>query len=268
MAGLYACGAAVLTSLLRKETRIGLKRILATLEKTSQSILMIVAAVATSGIVIGIVTLTGLAVRLSTLLVDISGGSSFALLVLTALASIVLGMGIPVLPAYIMLAILVAPALATLGVLPLAAHLFIFYFAVLSFITPPVCPSVYVAAGIGGAPIMRTGLQSVRLGIVAYIVPFIFMYAPALLLRGSLGEILLAVVTSIVGVVALASGLEGWLVQRTSWLQRVLLIAGGIILIMPGWLTDVIGISTLGAVALWHWLSLRATRPVETGSDQ
>jgi TRAP-type uncharacterized transport system fused permease subunit len=167
-------------------------------------------------------------------------------------------MGIPVLPAYIMLAILVAPALTSVGVLPLAAHLFIFYFAALSFITPPVCPAVYVAAAIGVSPIMATGFQAVRLGIVAYIVPFMFIYAPALLMKGSPARIALATMTSLIGVVILSFGVEGYILKRVGWLLRIPLLAGGIMMIMPGWLTDIFGIGIVVVLAFGQLAGLRS----------
>ena len=264
---LYACAALVLASMVRKGTRPNPRRMLQALEGTGQGMLLIGTACAISGIVIGCTVLTGVGIRLAQLLITTAGGSTFVLLLLAAVTSAILGMGISVIVAYILLAILVAPALTGMGMLPLASHLFVYYFAVLSFITPPICVSVYIAAGIANAPMMRTGLQAVRLGIVAYIVPFMFMYDSALLLKGSPAAVALAVVTSVVGVIALAAGVSGYALRRTNWLERILLLAAGVGLIMPGWITDVIGAGVLAAVMLWQWKGMRVAR-VETASKQ
>lgn len=255
MSGLYACLAVILVSQLSKETRVGPRKILQSLEGTSYGTLLIAVTCAAAGIIIGVVALTGLGVKLSLLLVDASKGSMLLLLVLTGMTSTVIGMGIPVLPAYVTLVVLIAPALASLGVWPLAAHLFIYYFAVMSFITPPVCPAVYVACGLADSAIMRTGFQAVKLGIVAYIVPFVFMYGPAMLLRGSVVDIMVSILTATIGVVSLCFGIAGYALMRANWLQRAMLLAGGIILIAPGWKSDMVGAAVVMGAILWQGIS-------------
>lgn len=190
--------------------------------------LEVAAACATSGIIIGMLMLTGLGLRFSGMLIDLAGGSLPVLLVLTMLASLVLGMGMPTLGAYIVLAVLVAPSLVQMGVDPLAAHLFIFYFGVISAITPPVCMAAFAAAAISGAHPMRTGVTAFRLGIAVFIVPFIMVYHPALVLNGSVFEIVRAAATALLGAGALAASLEGFILRPMGVVERCLAFAAGI----------------------------------------
>ena len=160
------------------------------------------------------ITLTGLGLMMSGLLIHMSGGNLFILLLLTMVASIILGMGVPPVAAYIVLAILVVPALIKLGVYPLAAHLFVFYFATIAGITPPMAPDAFVAAGIADAPMMRTAFTACRLALVIFIIPYMFVYNNALLLIGSVSEILLVCVTAFFGVMALAFAAQAAVVYR------------------------------------------------------
>ncbi|MCC7426047.1 MAG: TRAP transporter fused permease subunit [Alphaproteobacteria bacterium] len=210
--------------------------------------LEVAVACASSGIIIGMLMLTGLGLRLSGLLVDLAAGSLPLLLVLTMIASLILGMGVPTLGAYIVLAILVAPGLVQLGVEPLAAHLFIFYFGVISAITPPVCMAAFAAAAISGAHPMRTGLTAVRLGVPVFIVPFIMVYHPAMILEGSAWQIMQVSVTGLVGASALAAALEGYLLRELSPLMRALCAVGGLCLIFGDLATDIAGIVILGSL--------------------
>jgi TRAP transporter 4TM/12TM fusion protein len=209
-------------------------------------VLEVAACCATAGIIIGILSLTGLGLRFSGLLVDLAGGNLPVLLVLTMIASLILGMGMPTIGAYIILAVLVAPGLIQLGVDPLAAHLFIFYFGVISCITPPVALAAYAAAAISGASAMRTGLTACRLGIAAFIIPFMMVYNAELVLQGSVLAILIATATAFVGVSFLAAGLEGYLVARAALWERVALVVAGLALIKPGLVTDLTGAVLVG----------------------
>ncbi len=251
--GLYASLSLVILAMLRKETRIGWRRAVAILENTTRGTLMIAVACATSGIIIGAVNLTGLGINLSQLLVDVSGSSVLILLVLTAVTSLVLGLGLPEIVCYIMLVILVAPALTGLGVLPIQAHLFIFYFGGLSTITPPFMPAVYVTSSIARSDPMKTGWQAMRLAAVAYFVPFMIMYSPGLLLIGNPATVALEAITAILGVIALAAGIEGYLLKRAAWPERLLLIGAGISLITPFWAFDLAGAAALAAITLWQY---------------
>lgn len=173
------------------------------------------------------------------------------LLVLAAAASFILGMGVTVTACYIMLAILVAPALINLGVLPLAAHFFVLYWGLVSFITPPVAIAVFAASAIAGSDPLRSGVTATRLGVVTYIIPFMFVYAPSLLMEGSTGEILMTFVTSIIGCIALAGGLGGYLlIGKVNWVQRPLLIVVALLLLYPGWQSDLMGVGIFGLALL------------------
>lgn len=251
-AALYATASIILVSFFRREFRFGPKKLLATLENTGRALLDVGIICALTGIIIGAVYLTGLGVNLSIILTTLAGANVLLLLILAAAASIVLGMGMPSVACYALLAILVAPALTKFGIEPLAAHLFILYFGVMSFITPPVAPAAIVAAGMAGAPFLRTGWQAMRLAIVAYLVPFIFVFRPVLIMRGTAIEILLNFFSATIGVALLAVALEGYLSRRLNWLGRILTFAGGMGLLIPGWQTDIVGLAIFGAVYLWQ----------------
>jgi TRAP-type uncharacterized transport system fused permease subunit len=165
------------------------------------------------------------------------------------IASIILGMGVPPVAAYIVLAILVVPALIKLGIYPLAAHLFVFYFATIAGITPPMAPDAFVAAGIADAPMMRTAFTACRLAIVIFIIPFMFVYNNALLLIGHPMQILQVCVTAFFGVLAIASAAQNYLGGKLPFLLRLILFISGGCLIYPGWKTDLVGLAILAAVS-------------------
>jgi TRAP-type uncharacterized transport system fused permease subunit len=169
-------------------------------------------------------------------------------------ACTILGMGLPTPVAYLLTAVLAGPALTMMGVPLLAAHLFILYYASLSTITPPVAVAAYAAAGIAGDSPMKVGFTAVRLGSLAFIIPFMFIYQPALLLSGSFAEIVIAIPTSVVGVVAFAVGLEGWLIVKIGVVSRFFLILSGLMLIYPGLITDTVGMTLLvgNLVLIWQ----------------
>ena len=228
--------------------------------------LEVAVACASAGIIIGMLMLTGLGLRLSGLLVDLAAGNLPLLLVLTMIASLILGMGVPTLGAYIVLAILVAPGLVQLGVAPLAAHLFIFYFGVISAITPPVCMAAFAAAAISGAHPMLTGLTALRLGLPVFIVPFIMVYHPAMILEGSVWQIIQVALTGLAGSAALAAGLEGYLLRTMTFPSRILCVAGGVLLIFGDLTTDLVGVALLSVlVAIQAW-SGAAPRPASAGA--
>jgi len=197
---------------------------------------------ATVGIILGITVLTGLGLRLSGMLTTLAHGSLPILLILAMICSIILGMALPTVAVYLVLVIMIGPALIKMGVDPLAAHLFVFYFGITSQITPPVALAAYVGAGIAGAPPMKTGFTATKLGMVTYILPFMFVYGPALLLKGSALSITLAITSSILGVVSLAIGLQGYFLSNLRLWERTVIIVGSILMIKPGLTTDIIGL--------------------------
>jgi TRAP-type uncharacterized transport system fused permease subunit len=181
------------------------------------------------------------------------------------IAGVILGMGMPTTPAYIMQAALLVPAIIKLGVEPMAAHMFAFYFSCLSAVTPPVALAVYAAASIGGADLWRSGVQAVKFAAAGFVVPYFFIYNPSLLFEGAWTEILRAVVTGSIGVVSLAAGLEGYFLRRASWLERGLFIAAALLLIDPGAETDLIGLGLLLATLALQ--KLYQPRPAAVGGS-
>jgi len=233
--------------------RIDWAQVVYSLEDASKGAVMIAAACAIVGIVMNVTDLTGLGLKFTSLIVGYSGGSLMALLVLTAIASILLGTGLPTTATYLIVAILVAPALANMGVPPLAAHLFVFYFGVISDLTPPTAVSCYVAGGIAGVSGMRVSFAATRIALPALIVPFMFVYQPALLLQGELIDILQAGITTMLGVLAIAVALVGyWVAPLRPWEQAGALIAG-CLLIVPALLTNVAGLVLLIGLAALAW---------------
>jgi TRAP transporter 4TM/12TM fusion protein len=251
-AALYAVGSLIVASLFKKEYRLKLRNPRSVGEGTIKGLADVGPVCAGAGIVIGSITLTGLGLRLSNALIGISGGSLLLLLILAATACLILGMGVPTVPCYILTASLIAPAIIKLGVLPVSAHLFVFYFGCASMITPPVALASYVAAGIAGGPMMRTGFTAMRVGAVALIIPFLFVYNPALLLKGSLVEVAEALITAAVGVTFLAIGMEGYLFSKLAWLKRAGFLGGGLLLMVAERRTDIIGVALIAILFIWE----------------
>jgi TRAP transporter 4TM/12TM fusion protein len=205
-------------------------------------------ATAAAGIMIGIILQTGLAIRFTSFLVDFAAGQLFVALLITMIAAVILGTALPTTPAYIMLAALLIPALIKLGVPPIAAHMFAFYFGCLSAVTPPECLAVYAAASIARCSMWKAGWQAMKFAAAGFIVPFFFVYYPALLFQGTWTEIGLAFVTGGIGVIALAAALEGYWLRSATWLERALMLGAALLLIDPGLITDLIGLSILAVV--------------------
>jgi TRAP transporter 4TM/12TM fusion protein len=248
LAGSLACFP---VALLRASTRAGITwwSLLDALQDGAKNTLSVAMACACAGVVIGCVTITGLGITFTQVVLALAQNSLVLALALTAIAGIILGMGMPTTPAYIVMVALLVPAIIKLGAVTPAAHMFAFYFAILSAITPPVALAVFAAAGLARAPIWATGLEAMRAAAPAYIVPFMFVYEPSLLLIGDWSTILLAVPTAIIGVMCLASGLHGWLVGPAPPWQRVLLIVAALCLIKPGFESDLVGFGLLGLIA-------------------
>ena len=216
------------------ERNLNLPRLLGALHRGVQGSLMVVTILAAVGILVGMVNITGLAINLSWLLIDAVGGNLLALLFLTMIASLVLGTALPTVPTYLIVAILVAPSLVTLGITPLAAHLFVFYFGVLADITPPTAMTVAIACGISGSRFIPTCWTAMRVSLVGFAFPFLFVYSPAFLLRGSAAEVLAAVAVGFLFVLALAAALEGFLLTRLNGPRRALAGAAAVGLLVAG----------------------------------
>jgi TRAP transporter 4TM/12TM fusion protein len=220
-------------------------------------------ACACAGIVIGIIALTGLGITFTQVVVNVAQSSLLLALVMTMIAGIILGMGMPTTPAYIVMVSLLVPALIKLGVVEPAAHMFAFYFAILSAITPPVALAVFAAAGLAKSELWSSGWSAVKIGAAGFIVPFMFVYEPALLLIGEWPNVVHASVTATLGCLMLAAGLHGYLVAPASLWQRVALVAAALSLIKPGLVTDIAGIGLGGAVILVQLAARRRTAAAE-----
>ena len=200
---------------------------------TASGLCEILVISAAAGFIMGLFQVSGLAFAFAAYLVQLGGQSLILLLILAAAVSIILGMGLPTIGVYVMLAILVAPALVKVGVPPLAAHLFILYFGMMSLITPPVAPAAYVAAAIAGSPSMATGWTAVRFGWSSYIVPFLFVYSPAILMKGSWWDILVVTLTSLAGIWLICAAMVGYFTRVLPLAMRLAFIAAGIMMLLP-----------------------------------
>ena len=257
---LCGIGSVIPTTWLRASTRktFTMGAIIEALESGARNTLVVALACATAGIVIGTITLTGLGLTFTGVVLLLSQNSLILALLLTMLAGILLGMGLPTTPAYIVQVALLVPALVKLGVQVEAAHLFVLYFSVLSAITPPVAMAVYAANGISRGTLMQTSWAAVKLGLTGYIIPFMFVFAPSLLLKGDFWVVALSTVTATVGVICLAGGLHSYFFFGLArWWERLLLIAAALVLIKPGWMTDLLGLALIG-VTVASQLMLRA----------
>ncbi|MET0442467.1 MAG: TRAP transporter permease [Casimicrobiaceae bacterium] len=257
LAGALSC---IPVALLRATTRtgIGWRNVLEALVEGARNTLVVAMACACAGIVIGCVTITGLGIVFTQFVIALSQNSLVAALVLTAVAGIVLGMGIPTTPAYIVMVSLLVPAVIKLGAIPPAAHMFAFYFAILSAITPPVALAVFAAASLAKASLWSAGWEAVRLAAPAYIIPFMFIYEPSLMLIGDAFTSVTSSITAVVGVICLAAGLQGYLLREAKWWERAALLAAAILLIKPGYITDAIGFVLLASVLVAQKLAMRA----------
>jgi TRAP transporter 4TM/12TM fusion protein len=237
-------------ALLRATTRAGItwRSVLEALEDGARNTLSVAMACACAGIVIGCVTVTGLGITFTQVVTALAQNSLVAALVLTALAGIILGMGMPTTPAYIMMVALLVPAVIKLGAAVPAAHMFAFYFAILSAITPPVALAVFAAASLAKTDIWTAGWAAVRCGAPAYIVPFMFVYEPSLLLIGDWQTSVAATGSAAVGVIALAAGLFGYLLAPLARWQRGVLLVAAILLIVPELVSSIVGGALLVAI--------------------
>jgi len=230
----------------------------------------------TAGLVLGLIYTTGLGTTISHVLLKVGGESLFLMLLYSALVSIVLGMGMPTAPVYIILAVLVAPAIVKQGVIPMAAHLFIFYFGVVSMITPPVCIASYAAASVAGTSPMTTGFYAFRFGIAAFIVPFIFVYSPGLLLEGSLGEILFSIIKAAVGLGLFSVSINGFLFRKLGPVLRTLIGLGALALLIPpgfglpikSWLLNGAGFVLCIIILFWEWSKREANIEPEASAEE
>lgn len=254
----------IVVSWLRKETRMGLKEIIEALEDGAKQSLPVMAACAVVGIIIGVVNLTSFGTVMTSYIVTFGAGSLLLTLILTMLASIVLGMGLPSIPAYIITATMAAPALSDFNIPLLVSHMFVFYFGIFANITPPVALASFAGAGIAGGDPMRTGWQSLKLALAGFIIPFIFVYNPNMLMIDinnavitansfplpAVTEIISVCVTSILGVIGLSAAIEGYFKHSINNIFRIILAVGSVLLISPEFISDIIGITILAIMLI------------------
>ena len=236
-----------------------------TIKDGGMNVIQITATCAAAGMIMGALTLTGLGLKIASIVVSLSGGNLFVCLVLTMLLTILLGMGLPTIAAYAIPASVVVPALVDMGVPELAAHMFVLYYASLSAITPPVALASFAAAAIAHSNPLKVSCVSVRLGIAGFIIPYMFVYGPQLLLVGDPLSIAQACITAIVGVIALSIAIIGYLKTSVSHAERALYVACAMLLIKPGFITDIAGCGLLVALILWN---VRKSRQARTDGEK
>jgi TRAP transporter 4TM/12TM fusion protein len=225
------------------ERRFPLRELMQSAVNAARTTVPVMTACGAAGIVIGIVSMTGIGVKFTQIVFALAGHSTFAMLCMVMVACLVLGMGLPSTAAYVIAAAVGAPALIKADIPVLAANMFVFYFAILSFITPPVAIAAYAAAGISKGDPMRTGFLAFFLGLSGFIIPFIYVYRPGLLILGtSAGETLYILFLTALAIIMLAGALEGWMGQRMHPVQRIIMLAVAFMLIFPDTLSDAIGI--------------------------
>lgn len=257
-AALWGVAVAFALSFLRKSTRLSFKGIVLTLEAGARTALPVIAACATAGIVAGTVTGTGLGGRLGNAVIDIAQGNFLLVLLMTMIVCLILGMGLPTTANYVVTATVAAPILVNNFDVPMiAAHMFVFFFGILADVTPPVCLAAYAGSGIAGSNPLKTGVTALRLAIAGFLIPFVFVLEPSLLLAGSVSELIPALITVILGMVAIAAGLAGYLLGDASRIERTLLIIAGVLMVYPSILISIVGLA-LAAVVIALQLIRRA----------
>jgi TRAP transporter 4TM/12TM fusion protein len=265
----YATVVTFLVSFLRRDTAMGVKKLLRALKDGSGQMLNVAATCAAAGIIVGVVAKTGLGLKFSAIIIGYAGGSLALTTLFTALIVWVIGLAVPVTASYIICAVIAAPALTKLGVPDFAAHMFIFYYAVLSEVSPPTALSPFAAAAITGGDPYKTTLQSWKYTLPAFVVPFVFVLDPAgiaLLLKvppnASWVHVAWITATAVLGIAALAAGVQKWMLRACSQLERWILVVSGLLLIYPAQMADWIGIAGIASVALWQWFGARTVKAV------
>ncbi|MBW2146159.1 MAG: TRAP transporter permease [Deltaproteobacteria bacterium] len=259
-AGFWGLVSVFLLAFLKKSSRPNPYSFFKMMERAGRILAPVSVACASAGIIIGCVFASGVGLRFSSFIIEISRGYMLPALFLTMIACIILGMGLTTTAVYVTVAALIIPVLIKMGVVKIAAHMFALYYGVISMITPPVAIGAYAAAGVADANPMRTGFVAWRLGIAGFIVPFMFVYAPEILLEGSWIRTVSTSITALIGIFCLASSVEGWLFTKENVIQRLLLSIAAITLIKPGLLTDSAGIGLLLLVIAWQKMQVRSMK--------
>lgn len=244
----------VVVAQLRSTTRMSVRDFVEALEQGARSAIGVAMACAAVGIIVGVAALTGFGLNLANAIIAFGGGSLFLTLVLAMIASIVLGMGVPSIPAYVITVTMAAPVLVRMGIEPLVAHMFVFYFGIFANVTPPVALAAFAASGISGGNPMRTGFQAVKLAVAGFVVPYMFVFSNELLLLDThWTEGIAVVLTSVLGVLMLGTAVEGYLLTRVPLLLRLTLAISALLLIQPNGLTDTLGVVIVLGTLWWQW---------------
>lgn len=252
----------IATAMLRSNTRMSFADIVDGLIKGARGALGVLIACASAGIIIGVVTKTGVGLKLASALVSISAGNFMLLLFCTMITSLILGMGVPTTANYVITSTIAAPALISLGVPILAAHMFVFYFGIIADITPPVALAAFAGAAISGGNPLKTGVNASKLGIAAFIIPYMFVLSPAMLgIDATFGAVVMTTITAIIGMIGVSAAMIGQFVMPANWAERILLLAGGLCLIDPGSFTDIVGVAILAAVGVFQYFRKKKAVP-------
>lgn len=256
----YSMASVIIVSLFRKDTRMGFKKIFDSLSSGTEGVLTVVPVMAAVGIIVGALSLTGLSVNLGSLIRVLAGNNLWLLAILVWVFLYIAGTGVGQIATYLVMVVLVGPAFVQMGVSVLTVHMFIFISGMSMFVTPPNCPVVFIASSISGGGIWRTGFAAMKLGIVAFLLPFILLYKPTLMLTGTPLEIIVGFVSACLSALFLAAGVEGFLLRNASIWQRLLFLIGGVGLLVPGWQIEVIALLVLLVAVLPHFITWRAEK--------
>jgi len=258
---LYGIITLIVVSWIRKSTRMNPAAVVRTLSDGAKGSMEIAATCATAGIIVGVLTQTGLGQKFAMIIYDYSGGYLLLALIFTMIIAIILGMGMPTTAAYAISASVLAPALIREFQVPeMAAHLFIFYFACLSALTPPVALASFAAAAIASAKPWDVGWMGMKFALAGFLIPYMFVYGPAMVLVGTGTEITLTIITGLMGTLALAAAVQGWFLSKAGNMERILLLISALSLIKPGWITDVVGTGILVTVAAFQVMKRKKVR--------
>lgn len=256
-AAIWGIGSSIIigfiNSYVDKDQQFGIKEVIKGLEEGARSALPVVMACASAGIIVGVVTLTGLGIKLSHGIVLLSGGNIYLTMFLTMIASIILGMGMPTTANYIVQATIAAPALIKVGVPVIAAHLFVFYFGIIADITPPVALAAFAGSGIAGSNPFKTGVEASKLAFAAYLVPYIFATSPVLVLVDATPvTLIIALATALIGMFGIAGGVSGYFIRHSKAWERLVLFGSGLMLVNTNYIASGIGLLLLGAMYLFQ----------------
>jgi len=268
IAAFYAILLSLLISFFKKTTRLNFKKVFGICKTSTYNIAEISVVASWAGILIGTLGSTGLSLKFSSMIVALSGGYLIVCLLLTMVAAIFFGMGMPTTAVYIILAVLVAPALTTMGVIPLAAHMFVFFFGIMSMVTPPVAFAAYAASGIAGSDFTKTGWTAFKLVIPSFIIAYVFIYDNSLLFMGSYSSIAWRFFVSAMGVAGMTASIQGWIFKKTNIFERILCFVGGVLLIIPGLVTDLLGLAILGFAVFMQGLRKEGTKQFRNSTGQ